>query len=195
MNSAPLSELIPGSKLDRDWFDGQIPENIEVGPECMVDSSAVFENFRSTQSPGLSLGRRVTLWRAQLATETKGVIEIGDYSYLANASIICAERIVVGQHCYLANGVTIADSDFHPLETLQRLKDAVAISPRGDRSNRPTFESEPVIIGNNVWVGYNATILKGVNIGDDAIIQPGSVVLSNVPAGKCVSGNPARISA
>jgi maltose O-acetyltransferase len=55
------------------------------------------------------------------------------------------------------------------------------------------FDSAPVIIEDDVWIGFNATILKGVTIGKGAVIQPGSVVLKDVPAGAVVSGNPAQI--
>jgi len=49
------------------------------------------------------------------------------------------------------------------------------------------------VIEDDVWIGYNATIMKGVTIGQGAIIQPGSMILKDVPAGATVSGNPARI--
>lgn len=192
MSEAPLYVIAPGAKFEGDWFDGAVPENIEVGAQCMVDSSAAFETFASTRSPGLVLGDHVTLWRARLAAESKGLIEIGDYCYLANASVLCAEHVRLGAYCYVAGGVTITDSDFHPLETARRVLDAVAISPRGDRTQRPPFDAQPVVIGNNVWIGYNATVLKGVTIGDDVVVEPGAVVLTDVPSGQRVTGNPAH---
>ena len=50
---------------------------------------------------------------------------------------------------------------------------------------------QPVTICNDVWIGFNATILKGVTIGAGAIVQPGAVVISNVEEGDIVAGNPA----
>jgi acetyltransferase-like isoleucine patch superfamily enzyme len=93
---------------------------------------------------------------------------------------------------FVAGGVTIADSDFHPLEPLARLADAIALSPVGDRSRRPPVEPRPVVIGDDVWIGYNATVLKGVRVGDGAVIAPGAVVTRDVPPGVEVAGNPAR---
>jgi acetyltransferase-like isoleucine patch superfamily enzyme len=58
---------------------------------------------------------------------------------------------------------------------------------------RPSFVVSPVVIEDDVWIGYNATIMKGVTIGRGAIIQPGSMILKDVPPGAVVSGNPARI--
>ncbi|MDO4534475.1 MAG: DapH/DapD/GlmU-related protein [Clostridium perfringens] len=50
-----------------------------------------------------------------------------------------------------------------------------------------------IIIGNNVWIGGNSTILPGVTIGDNSIIAAGSVVTSNVPKNVIVAGNPAKV--
>jgi hypothetical protein len=58
---------------------------------------------------------------------------------------------------------------------------------------RPSFKSAPVKIGNRVWVGANVIILKGVEIGDDAVIGAGSVVVKNIPARTIAADNPARI--
>ena len=58
--------------------------------------------------------------------------------------------------------------------------------------NQP-HNSQPIKIGNDVWVGANVTILKGVNISDGAIIGAGSVVIKDIPAFAIVAGNPAKI--
>jgi maltose O-acetyltransferase len=184
--------LVPGSELPGDWFRGRIPPNIEVGDNSVIDSSFCFKHYYATGPVGLRVGRNVTLWRTSLAAEAGGLIEIGDDCYLANASLVCSIQITLGARVVVAGGVTIADSDFHPLEPLDRLADAIALSPLGDRSRRPPIEARSVLIGDDVWIGYNATILKGVRVGDGAIIAPGAVVTRDVPAGIEVVGNPAR---
>jgi acetyltransferase-like isoleucine patch superfamily enzyme len=79
----------------------------------------------------------VTLWRTSLAVEEHGYLEIGDYCYLANASLVCSERITIGSRVLIAGGVTIADSDFRPLAPAARLADTVArgTASAGRRSN------------------------------------------------------------
>lgn len=71
------------------------------------------------------------------------------------------------------------DSDFHPLDPTQRLT-----------SN---CSCRSVRIGKNAFIGANVTILKGVNIGDDAVIAAGSVVVRDVPSGVVAGGNPAKV--
>jgi acetyltransferase-like isoleucine patch superfamily enzyme len=185
--------LAAGASLAGDWFPGRIPENIEVGENTVVDSSFCFKHYYATGRVGLRVGRNVTIWRASLAVDENAFIEIGDDCYLANASLVCSERIVIGSRVLIAGGVTIADSDFHPLAPAARIADTVALSPVGDRKRRPVVESRPVYIEDDVWIGYNATILKGVRVGAGAIVAPGAMVLRDVPAGAEVAGNPARV--
>jgi len=185
--------LVPGATLPGDWFPGKIPGNIVAGENSVIDSSFCFKHFFAKGEVGLRVGNHVTIWRASLAADEDAVIEIGDYCYVANASLVCSERISIGARVLVAGGVTIADSDFHPIMPAARLADTVALSPIGDRTRRPPVEARPVIIEDDVWIGYNATILKGVRIGAGAVIAPGAVVIRDVPAGAEVAGNPARV--
>ena len=169
-----------------------MPKNIVVGKNVRFDSSHLFKKFFSILPVGLQVGDNVTLYMSSLATEKEGYIEIGNYSYLSNATIVCHTKVIIGQYVFIAGGATIVDSDFHPIDAANRLIDTVAISTIGYKSKRPTFGSSPVIIEDDVWIGYNATILKGVTIGKGSIIQPGALVSKSVPSGSIVSGNPAE---
>jgi len=194
MVETPLLHILtPGVRLDGDWYGGTVPENISVGENTRIDSSACFRYYRAKGPLGLRTGADVTLWRTSLAPEEKGIIEIGDGTWIANASLACSVRITIGKRVFVAGGVTITDSDFHPLTPASRLVDTIAISPVGDRSRRPPIDARPVEIEDDVWIGYNATVLKGVRIAAGAVIAPGAVVTADVPAGCTVSGNPARI--
>lgn len=186
-------ELKPGAILPGDWFAGKIPANIEVGENTVLDSSFCFKHYFSTLPIGFRCGGNVTFWRTSLAAEERAVIEIGDYTYIANASLVCSERITIGSFVLIAGGVTIADSDFHPVAPAARLADTIALSPVGNRRKRPPVMTKPVVIEDDVCIGYNATILKGVRVGAGAIVAPGAIVIEDVPAGALVAGNPARI--
>jgi acetyltransferase-like isoleucine patch superfamily enzyme len=184
--------LIPGAALPDDWFAGTIPSNIIAGENSVIDSSFCFKHYYAKGAVGLRVGRNVTIWRASLAADEQAMIEIGDDTYVANASLVCTERISIGARVMIAGGVTIADSDFHPIAPAARVADTVALSPVGDRARRPPVEARPVTIEDDVWIGFNATILKGVRIGAGAVIAPGALVLRDVPAGSEVAGNPAQ---
>jgi acetyltransferase-like isoleucine patch superfamily enzyme len=184
--------IVPGSTLAGDWYPGKIPENLQAGENSVIDSSFCFKHFFSRLAIGAKIGNNVTIWRASLAPEADATIEIGDYCYIANASLVCSARITVGSYVYIAGGVTITDSDFHPITPAARLRDSVVLSTIGNRNKRPPVEVRPVIVEDDVWIGCNATILKGVRIGRGAVIAPGTVVTRSVPEDSYVFGNPAR---
>lgn len=187
-----LHPIIGGKKIPNDWFNGGIPPNIEVGENSMIESSFSFQYFFSSLPVALKIGANVTLWRTAISTEENGYIEIGDDCYLSNTSLVSSQKISIGKRVFIAGGVTIADSDFHPLDPALRLADTIALSPIGDPKKRPLMRSKPVIIEDDVWIGFNATILKGVHIGAGAVIHPGALVTEHVPAGATVAGNPAK---
>src|SRR5204862_4018404 len=102
--------------------------------------------------------------------------------------------IDIGSYCLVSWNVGIADSDFHPLETAQRLIDAQALATYyKNRPPRPKLKTAPVKIGDNVWIGMNAVILKGVTIGENSVVAAGAVVTKSVPPNAVVAGNPAVV--
>src|SRR6476620_8988592 len=184
--------------MDIDEITGQwpyetLPANVRVGHDCFFERRDSFGSFRSERSPGLILGDRVRVYTwTTFNIEPTGVLEVGYDSVLVGAIFMCADLITVGQRVVVSYNVTIADSDFHPLDPELRKQDAIANAPEGERSKRPPLVAKPVAIGDDVWIGIGAIILKGVHIGAGARIGPGAVVTCNVLPGASVCGNPAR---
>ncbi len=113
----------------------------------------------------------------ELATAAGARLTIGaDCSINYGVSIGCTQSIELGARCRLGPYVMIVDSAFHELL---------------DRSKRPP--SEPVTIGDDVWLGAKCSILPGVNIGRGAVVGTGSVVTKDVPAFAVVAGVPAKL--
>jgi acetyltransferase-like isoleucine patch superfamily enzyme len=176
-----------------EWDYSILPSNVRIGCGCWLERRDSFSRFRSEQNPGLILGDRVRVYTwTTFNVEPAGVVEIGDDAILVGAIFMCAERITLGRNVIVSYHVTIADSDFHPIDPKDRLRDAIANSPHGDRSRRPEVVSRAVTIEDDVWIGIGSLILKGVRIGRGARVHAGSVVTRDVPAGASVAGNPAR---
>jgi acetyltransferase-like isoleucine patch superfamily enzyme len=110
-------------------------------------------------------------------------ILIGKNTGISGGSICAATRIDIGNECLIGANVTIVDTDFHP------------INPQGRRHNIDPLSigTEPIVIEDNVFIGTNVVILKGVRVGKNSVIGAGSVVTKNVPANAIVAGNPARL--
>lgn len=175
------------------WDHGTLPANVRVGTGCFIERKASFARFRSVQPVGLALGDGVRAYTwTEFNIDPSGTVEVGRDSVLVGAVFMCAERISIGDRVVVSYHVTIADSDFHPIDPAARRLDAIANIPGGDRSQRPRVVSRPVVVEDDVWIGIGAIILKGVHIGRGARVLAGAVVTRDVPAHATVAGNPGR---
>lgn len=110
-----------------------------------------------------------------------GFIRIGSKSVLGEEITFSTyEEISIGRECIIADRVMFIDFD-HIVADVER-----PIRKQG-------LYSKPVRVGNNVWIGYGASILRGVTIGDGAVIGTHAVVTKDVPANAIVGGVPARV--
>lgn len=111
------------------------------------------------------------------------IISIGAESQLSGVSISArSTHIDIGRRVLIAPNCIITDSDFH------------AHWPAERRAVDPGLEKDRAVkIGDNAWIGMNSIILKGAEIGRDAIIGAGSVVTGKIPPGAVAAGSPARI--
>ena len=95
------------------------------------------------------------------------VLEIGHKSYINHDSEIrCREHISIGNNCSIAYGVRIQDSDYHTMY---------------NEDGTPKPETKPIVIEDDVWIGADATILKGVTIGLGSVVAARSVVVRSTP--------------
>lgn len=184
-------------KLDEitgDWDYRTLPENVIVGKGSWIERKESFQKFRSELKPGLIIGDRVLVYTwTTFNVEPTGRIELGDDSIIVGPVFMCAASIRIGRRVVVSYNVTIADSDFHPLDPELRKQDAEANAPYGDRQKRPPIIALPVVIEDDVHIGIGAILLKGVHIGTGATVGAGSVVTSDVPAHAHVAGNPAVV--
>lgn len=112
------------------------------------------------------------------ARNSEAIIHIGDNVCINNNFLaICCKKIYIGEHCRIGINCQMIDSDFHGILPEQR-------SHHG--------ESGEIIIGNNVWIGNNVLVLKGVSIGDNSVVAAGSVVTKSIPPNEIWGGAPAR---
>lgn len=111
-----------------------------------------------------------------------GLLELKSGFCNSDTKIRCKNHIIIGNDVVISHNVTIEDFDGHQLYNI--LEDGTK-----DKLNI----SAPITIGNHVWIGAKATILKGVTIGDGAVVAAGSVVTSDIPAHCLCAGVPARV--
>jgi carbonic anhydrase/acetyltransferase-like protein (isoleucine patch superfamily) len=116
----------------------------------------------------------------QLAIEPSGTLQIGDRVGLSGAAIYCENEIRIGNDVLMGANCRVYDTDFHPVAAEDRLL------------GRPPLTGA-IQICDNVWLGANVTVLKGVTIGARTVVAAGSIVTSNLPEDCVAAGNPARV--
>ncbi len=117
-----------------------------------------------------------------LSTRRPGTeLVIGDDFGMTGGSIICEERITIGDRVTVGANTVIADTDFHPLVPQHRYEAPL------DGATRP------IVIEDDVFIGMQCLILKGVTIGRGSVIGAGSVVTRDIPPNSIAAGNPARV--
>ncbi len=109
-------------------------------------------------------------------------MEIGDNSSIAPCTTVYATfGVIIGKNCLISSNCGISSYN-HIQNSLDRVGNA----------HEDYKYSKPVKIGDNVWIGMNACILPGIEIGDNSVIGAGSIVTKNIPPNEIWIGNPAR---
>lgn len=109
------------------------------------------------------------------------LVQVGDGCGFTGTTLVAADRIRIGDRVVVGANASIVDFDFHPLTPEERTEDFNAGA------------AAPIVIENGAFVGMEALILKGVTIGEGAVVGAGSVVTQDVPPRTVVGGNPAEV--
>lgn len=148
--------------------------NVNAGKMVMCRQKPSIMNEGS-----MSIGANTRIWstiqRTRLAAFRNATLTIGENNYINGARIAAKTNITIGSHCHIAPDVVIMDSDFH---------DTASHDSEG--------ASAPIVIGDKVWIATRAIILKGVTIGEGAVIAAGAVVTKDVAPYTVVGGVPAK---
>jgi acetyltransferase-like isoleucine patch superfamily enzyme len=119
--------------------------------------------------------------KSVLVVGNNGMLIIGDNVGMSFTAINCKKLIQIKDNVLIGGGTCIYDSDFHPLNALSRISNV-----------NDDIATASVIIEENVFIGTNSTILKGVTIGKNSIVGACSVVTKDIPADEIWAGNPAK---
>ena len=153
-----------------------IKPNIKAGKSSFIGSYSIVRSRLGS----LIIGDNTSILKhARIqCLKSKASIEIGSNSFAAyHLTILCGERIVIGNNCLIASYVFISDTN-HSVDFKQSFDDLV---------------TKPVAIGDFCWVGEKSIILPGVSLGNHVIVGAGSVVTKSFPDYSMIAGNPARL--
>jgi acetyltransferase-like isoleucine patch superfamily enzyme len=164
-----------------------------IDPSARFVAGAEVTNILGDRA-AIRVGRNTVLAGQLLTFGHGGDIEIGDWCFIGPGSRIwSAASVRIGNRVLISHDVNVHDNDSHPLGAAERHAQFVEIVQRGHPREAGNIRSAPVVIGDDAWIGFNATVLKGVSIGTGAIVAAGSVVTRDVPPWTVVAGNPATV--
>jgi galactoside O-acetyltransferase len=132
---------------------------------------------------------------------TTGEVIIGNRVYFAGGHVICTNKIEIEDDVFLSWGIYLFDNDSHSLDYKHRLTDMqnhlkdwrAGLTNYNVSKDWSNVNSAPIKICRYAWIGMECKILKGVTIGEGAIVGTGSVVTKNVEPWTIVAGNPAKV--
>ena len=172
-----LTRRLKSQALSTNTWTGQAPKRYQ--PLLLAGLGTI--SFQTNVRIGLSSSPK--FWSSECyieARSTSAKVEIGQNTWINNgfSAISNSGSISIGQDCHIGHDVFIIDSDFHLLDPNKRNVDP---------------GSQPVCIGNNVFIGSQVTILKNTHIGDGSVVAASAVVSGTFTARSLIAGNPARL--
>lgn len=174
---------------------------INIGQGVLFMDGARIDCRTDNRQQRISIGHDSILGCTFVFESEQGFVSIGDRSFINNGTqLISRSKIEIGDDVTIAWGCCIYDHDSHSLDWRARVEDLRCL--REDlRAGRDPLASKdwsvvrtkPIRICDKAWVGMNAIILKGVTIGEGAVVAAGAVVTKDVPPWTVSAGNPARV--
>lgn len=158
-----------------------------------IGSGSQVSHRRLTMKEGctVNIGENSLIEGSIIFDRENATVKIGNRTYIGNSLLVCANSITIGDDILMAWGITIVDHNSHSVLWGERQDDVMNwIHGKKDWS---CVASVPVTIGNKAWIGFNVIILKGVTIGEGAVVAAGSIVTKDVPPYTIVAGNPAKV--
>jgi len=174
-------------RLENFSRSARLDTSVKLLPNALVENLAGDRQL-------ITVGANSVLRGQLLVFAHAGKIEIGKDCYIGEGTRIwSADSIKVGDRVLVAHNVNIHDTNSHSVDPILRHHHFVEMMSHGHpKVNDFDIQSAPICIEDDVWIGCNSTILKGVNIGKSSIVAAGSLVTKDVPEFVIVAGNPAR---
>jgi len=186
-----LRRMIVGSPVDPtvSW-PRLLPGGVNIGSGTKVNLATL--SARQPNGCSLSIGAGSNIEGSLVLERASARISIGSRTHVGGGTLLAAaSSIEIGDDVLIAFEALIMDHNSHSLKFRERQHD-VRDWIQGNK-DWSTVATAPVKISNKAWIGVRAIVLKGVTIGEGAVVGAGSIVTSDVAPWTIVAGNPARI--
>lgn len=183
---SPLADLLwvlwrAKARVERGLRQAMFSGRATLGSGVTLIESARITNLSGERSR-VSVGAHSIVACELFVFPHGGRIEIGEWCYLGEGSRVwSAASVRIGDRVLVSHGVNIHDCDSHPREHLERHHHYRNLRLHGHPRQLESVPREPVNIEDDVWIGFNAIVLKGVTIGARSIVAAGSIVTRDIP--------------
>lgn len=143
---------------------------------CSIGKNLILGNWYVINASGFRA-------KSKIEVRNNAILTIGDNVGMTSATIMCHQKVTIGNYVMIGVGTHIYDTDFHNIDPILRTE---------KKDPRETVKTAPVIIYDNVFIGAFSIILKGVTIGKNSVVAAGSVVTKSIPQNQVWGGNPAK---
>lgn len=178
----------------------KLKDHIQVGNSHFFEMFSINLTKPIKNKKYVSIGDNTILDCLILFESSQGEVTIGNNVFIGRSNLISRSKIEIGDNVFIAWGSYIYDHNSHSLDyrdrendITQQLEDYRGGNFFTENKNWDVVDSKPIKICSNAWIGMNCIIMKGVTIGEGAIVGAGSVVTKNVLAWTVVGGNPAVV--
>jgi acetyltransferase-like isoleucine patch superfamily enzyme len=180
--------------IHNDWYPGSLPSNVKLEEHAYPESSFSFSSYHSEKEEGFVMGFASGNYAfGNYFVGKEGKVSVGKYVILNATNIFCNKAITIGDHSMFGWGAVVTDTwidDTLGADNRKEFLKQAALSPHR-YLNLPN--PRPVIIEDNVWVGFDAVILPGVTLGCGCVVGCKTVITGDVPPYAVITGSPARI--
>jgi len=180
-------------RVPHDWYDGVVPECVDVDDQAYLESAFSFIDCRARRQHAVRIARGAHVYSATIFDlGPEADVAIGECSMLNGARLICESKIEIGRFATISWNVVFMDSYRLPLDPIARRPHVMSAARAGRWPLEAIEPARPIRLHDNVWIGFDVCVLPGVTIGEGSVVGARSVVVSDVPAYMVVAGNPAR---
>ena len=191
-NPISLSKVVLERLKTKIRINNYKKQDIIVDPSVRIYDETEFGIF--AENGRIEIGKGSCIRGSLIIDRPNGQIVVGEKCYIGTGTKIWAsENIKIGNHVLIAHNCNIFDNDTHPTDYLERREDAENIIFMAKREHFPSLKTGQITIKDDAWIGCNSIVLKGVTVGEGAIVAAGSVVTQDVMPWTVVAGNPAKV--
>jgi acetyltransferase-like isoleucine patch superfamily enzyme len=182
--------LLPNRRIEHDWYDGPVPDGVTAHDDTHLASAFCFANAEGS----VQIARGAHIYAGSLFdVGPHGRVTVGECAMLNGVYVVCDASVDIGAFATISWNVVFMDNYRMPVSPAARRE--VLRQRVRERAPQPkaAVETRPVLLRDNVWIGFDVCVLPGVTIGEGSVVGARSVVVESVPDYTVVAGNPARV--